>query len=55
MQEAGLPQTEEEAYERVRASPSSSEGYAFLGIPIKEYSDYLRWKDNMSTLYKILK
>ncbi len=31
MQEAGLPETQEEAYARVRASPSSSEGFAFLG------------------------
>ena len=30
-QEAGLPETQEEAYARVRASPSSSEGFAFLG------------------------
>jgi hypothetical protein len=34
MQEAGLPETQEEAYARVRASPSSSEGFAFLGIPV---------------------
>ena len=31
MKESGLPSTFEEAVERVRASPSSSEGYAFLG------------------------
>jgi len=31
MKEAGLPLTDEEAYTRVRASPSSSEGFAFLG------------------------
>ena len=31
MQEAGLPNNFEEALERVRASPSSSEGFAFLG------------------------
>lgn len=31
MQEAKLPQTFEEALERVRNSTSSSEGYAFLG------------------------
>ena len=31
MIESGLPATFEEALERVRASPSSSEGYAFLG------------------------
>ena len=31
MKEFGLPLTFEEAVERVRASPSSSEGYAFLG------------------------
>jgi len=31
MQEAGLPNSFEEALERVRASPSSSEGFAFLG------------------------
>merc|ERR1719495_2379876 len=31
MQEAKLPLSDEEAYARVRASPSSSEGYAFIG------------------------
>ena len=31
MKEAGLPTSFNEAVERVRASPSSSEGYAFLG------------------------
>ena len=31
MKEAGLPSSFEEGVERVRASPSSSEGYAFLG------------------------
>lgn len=31
MQEAGLPETLEEAVERVQISKSSSEGYAFLG------------------------
>ena len=31
MQQAGLPQSFDEALERVRASPSSSEGFAFLG------------------------
>ena len=31
MQEAKLPQTFEEAIKRVRDSPSSTEGYAFLG------------------------
>ncbi len=31
MQEAGLPQSFEEALERVRNSTSSSEGFAFLG------------------------
>ena len=30
-QDAGLPATFEEALERVRGSPSSSEGFAFLG------------------------
>ena len=31
MKEAGLPSSFEQGVERVRASPSSSEGYAFLG------------------------
>jgi glutamate receptor, ionotropic, invertebrate len=31
MQEAGLPETLEEAVERVQISRSSSEGFAFLG------------------------
>ena len=31
MKEAGLPKSFAEAIDRVRASPSSSEGYAFLG------------------------
>jgi len=31
MQEAKLPVSDEEAYARVRSSPSSSEGFAFLG------------------------
>ena len=31
MKESGLPATFKDALERVRASPSSSEGYAFLG------------------------
>ena len=35
MKEAGLPSSFNEAIERVRASPSSSEGYAFLGKLIK--------------------
>ena len=30
-QDAGLPATFEEALERVRGSPSSTEGFAFLG------------------------
>jgi len=34
MQEAQLPQSFDEALERVRASPSSSEGFAFLGKDI---------------------
>ena len=45
MQEAGLPNTFEEALERVRASPSSSEGFAFLGncqncSPTAVHADY---------------
>ena len=32
MKEAGLPKSFAEAIDRVRASPSSSEGYAFLGL-----------------------
>ena len=31
MKEAGLPDKFEDALDRVRESPSSSEGYAFLG------------------------
>ena len=31
MKEAGLPTTLDEAIKRVRDSPSSSEGYAFVG------------------------
>ena len=31
MKEAGLPENFDDALVRVRASPSSSEGYAFLG------------------------
>ena len=31
MQEAGLPNTFQEALDRIRSSTSSSEGYAYLG------------------------
>ena len=41
MKEAGLPSSFSEAIERVRASPSSSEGYAFLGTIYKVF--VYRW------------
>ena len=40
MQEAGLPDTFEDALERVRKSTSSSDGFAFLGQSRLEH-----WKD----------
>ena len=42
MKESGLPLTFEEAVERVRASPSSSEGYAFLGKIYDTRSEVLK-------------
>ena len=49
MKEAGLPQTFDEALERVRNSTSNSEGFAFLG----KYTYKLRRKKNrMSGLIK---
>ena len=41
MKESGLPLTFKDALERVRSSPSSSEGYAFLGKKLRRAWFYL--------------
>lgn len=49
MKEAGLPNTLEEAVERVRKSRSSSEGFAFLGTPLT-----LNTWNTQIVIYKVL-